>query len=745
MVLDLDASCQSAPLMGEHRRPISCNALPTVDGGRPVSAKASSRSTRGALPGVPSRPAVRELTGGSALDFSVREQPVREQPVREQQPPAAQVTTVDSLPAVPRGAPESEEFVGGGGGSTGDFSMRSADAQSACGILFPGDEGEDKPEKRPKSGRDRRRPRLDRSKYSTAPPSRSVEELPQIQGADRTDKCAGDMDMSVDSVSSLPPVAEVPAPEDPRRRRHRQSHQDIQAVIVEELDPYATDEDSEEEEEDPIPKTESEMYMAVAYVAETFPFQPLAPLEDQRRLFGHANPIKVVKDVAFKVVLCSLQNAQPCIDLICATFDEKQMEHVLVVCIDPTGQFQTKTVQSIRGHLRQLGVTRVLLFRAHRGRTSFAQELQLAANDVHWQFHKLRRRCHSLFWSGAHRTVLGIPPMTDALKDKTLLAKCGTFKLAVKVGSGASSQVFGLVAEGTQAKLCMKMYAKSKMVHFSEIMQASQEFRLLGFIEDHPNIVKMHETLHTRDWLLLVMEFCGSNLYRHLLHLKGTLTLAGSRNFSEQLLAGAAHLHKHGVCHRDLMPENTGVKLEKQADGRTKKTLKIFDFGAAAFFSKDTKQEVQGLVGTLPFMPPEVMLRRTYDGEAMDCYAVGMITFEMLFGIGQFNILMNWPDEVQPTERCGVDAVEMLADPEHFKRCAMNQLHCIVPDDPWEVVSSLLNVMPGNRPPASAALALRWFTAADNGDDVAHVSHRPRSKTLPDGQVRRGGPELSDR
>lgn len=104
------------------------------------------------------------------------------------------------------------------------------------------------------------------------------------------------------------------------------------------------------------------------------------------------------------------------------------------------------------------------------------------------------------------------------------------------------------------------------------------------------------------------------------------LDMTGQIRYLVQLLQALAYLHRRGVFHRDLKPDNVMI----DGDGE----LRVLDFGLALV--RNQKDPAQNVTGTLAYMAPE-----TLQGEpattATDLYAVGVMAYEIFIGHHPFN------------------------------------------------------------------------------------------------------------
>jgi len=141
---------------------------------------------------------------------------------------------------------------------------------------------------------------------------------------------------------------------------------------------------------------------------------------------------------------------------------------------------------------------------------------------------------------------------------------------------------------------------------------------------NHPNIVKMLDTIDHDDAHFLVMEYvAGGSLHDVLLK---TPQLSAQRILYTALDVADAltRAHRLNVLHRDIKPAN--VLLD--ADG----TPRLTDFGMARVQSANVNITEEGtIVGTLAYLSPEALSGGDVD-ERSDIWAFGVMLFEMLAG-----------------------------------------------------------------------------------------------------------------
>lgn len=142
----------------------------------------------------------------------------------------------------------------------------------------------------------------------------------------------------------------------------------------------------------------------------------------------------------------------------------------------------------------------------------------------------------------------------------------------------------------------------------------------------HPYIVRVYQFEETQGHSFLVMELIDGPTLADVLGRApaGKLSLAEVVRYSQQICAGLAYAHEHGVIHRDLKPANIMLTQAEE--------VKVTDFGLA-WVVQDRLSRLSGRppVGTLAYMSPEQALGDKVDHRA-DIYALGCVLYELLNG-----------------------------------------------------------------------------------------------------------------
>jgi len=200
------------------------------------------------------------------------------------------------------------------------------------------------------------------------------------------------------------------------------------------------------------------------------------------------------------------------------------------------------------------------------------------------------------------------------------------FKLGQFLGSGG----FGFVKEASLngKDFAMKVLIKDGWTGNEEEMVRS-EIEIMEKL-DHPNLIKVISFLMNasypresgaEDCVIIVMELARGVSLFDILYFTDGFPEEITRTYLTQLVGAIGHMHKQGIAHRDIKPQNT--LLDNNFN------LKVCDFG----LSKETggASLMNTRLGTLAFQAPEILMSRPYDF-GVDIFALGVMFFLMLTG-----------------------------------------------------------------------------------------------------------------
>lgn len=164
----------------------------------------------------------------------------------------------------------------------------------------------------------------------------------------------------------------------------------------------------------------------------------------------------------------------------------------------------------------------------------------------------------------------------------------------------------------------------------------------------NPNIVsykKLPQTLENAlsknsNLPLLPMEYCNGGTLRHVL-IDPDNCFGVKENHVKLILKDVSnaveYLHNLHVVHRDIKPEN--IVLQKYAQRRENVIYKLIDLG----YAKEIASIGQSVVGTLPYLAPEILLGNKYD-KRVDYWSFSVVVYEIICGDHPFLPQLPVPD-----------------------------------------------------------------------------------------------------
>ncbi|ETV68030.1 CAMK/CAMKL protein kinase [Aphanomyces astaci] len=237
----------------------------------------------------------------------------------------------------------------------------------------------------------------------------------------------------------------------------------------------------------------------------------------------------------------------------------------------------------------------------------------------------------------------------------------------------------------------------------------SEEVAILKSLPPHPSIVNLLEHFEHDGMLCLVLEYCSlgelfDHLHRQKLQLPrhqspqqqpflsvkamvgGLVSERQAATWFRQIVDGVAHIHAHGIAHRDVSLENILL------DGN--QHCRICDFGLS---SREGKRCV-GRVGKPFYMAPEVYFGdlQRYNGFQADVWSLGILLFILLSGIPPLEV----PSEIDARFRIiRQDGIHVLA----------KMWGLTISKDALDLLSCIIRAQPDERPSLDEILCHRWF------------------------------------
>jgi hypothetical protein len=194
-------------------------------------------------------------------------------------------------------------------------------------------------------------------------------------------------------------------------------------------------------------------------------------------------------------------------------------------------------------------------------------------------------------------------------------SQLGDYVIEQLLGCGTEGAVYRARDVVLGRRVALKTVRDGSTAH----TRCVEEARLMARI-DHPSVVRVyHAQRYQRIWYV-ALEYAGYGSLQSRIKSLGTLVPREALNLLEQAIEGLNHVHRLGIVHRDVKPQNMLLTTEDK--------LKISDFGLATEV-RGPEFRAPGMVGTPAFLAPERWDEGGVDA-AGDVYSLGVCLFYML-------------------------------------------------------------------------------------------------------------------
>ncbi|KAK3353184.1 kinase-like domain-containing protein [Lasiosphaeria hispida] len=201
--------------------------------------------------------------------------------------------------------------------------------------------------------------------------------------------------------------------------------------------------------------------------------------------------------------------------------------------------------------------------------------------------------------------------------DHGLTSKYG--KLGKVLGAGAGGSV-RLMKRGDDGVVFAVKEFRPRHSYETEreyVKKLTAEY-CMGSSLHHGNIIETLDIVQEKGKWYEVMEYAPFDLF--------AIVMTGKMSREEvsccflQILSGVTYLHSMGLAHRDLKLDNVVVSEHG--------IMKIIDFGSAHVYKYPFESGLvlaSGIVGSDPYLAPEVYDERKYDPQAVDIWSLAII------------------------------------------------------------------------------------------------------------------------
>ncbi|KAL2189331.1 Pkinase-domain-containing protein [Thermothelomyces heterothallicus CBS 203.75] len=201
--------------------------------------------------------------------------------------------------------------------------------------------------------------------------------------------------------------------------------------------------------------------------------------------------------------------------------------------------------------------------------------------------------------------------------DHGLSSKYGKLGKVLGAGAGGSVRLMKRAEDGVIFAVKEFRPRHSYETEREYVKKLTAEY-CMGSSLHHGNIIETLDIVQEKGKWYEVMEYAPYDLF--------AIVMTGKMSREEisccflQILSGVTYLHSMGLAHRDLKLDNVVVS--------ERGIMKIIDFGSAHVFKYPFESGIvlaSGIVGSDPYLAPEVYDEKKYDPQAVDIWSLAII------------------------------------------------------------------------------------------------------------------------
>lgn len=190
------------------------------------------------------------------------------------------------------------------------------------------------------------------------------------------------------------------------------------------------------------------------------------------------------------------------------------------------------------------------------------------------------------------------------------------------------------------------IYKENAPLFEKELKKFLDEARRMAKLQHISEIAKVLGYFKENNTAYIVMEYVkGTNFRTFIENMDEPFTFEKGRDFLLPIIRALNEVHKKGLIHRDLTPENILIKEDR--------SIKVIDFGASREFVDDKTKTILVKSG---YAPLEQYSKKEKQGPWTDVYGICAVFYEMLTGAAPQDSLSRMEsDELYPPSMYGAE------------------------------------------------------------------------------------------